>query len=274
MPSLPKLPYLRLVVAATALALSAGASAQQVRTAERSLTFKPIGLYQLELDGVLDKEARVYHSAGLGTILVRSPQISRIVELVPRGRQMQAFAEKSFFRNVDGTWEKLPNEQPLEVGSFDLNGDLASFTVEGRRVAFVKKPPLLGPQDRAGLIEHDPTYGERSKAYEPIAQYIDLLKRVDDEVEVRIFFGSWCSVCAEFVPHVLATEAALADSKVKFTYHGLPQSFDDAEAKKLGVTSVPTGIIFQNGEEVGRASGYSWQYPSMTVVNTLSGLKR
>ncbi|MEM1247393.1 MAG: thioredoxin family protein [Acidobacteriota bacterium] len=262
-----------LLFAAGSLAAS-GVTAQQVRTAERSVSFKPIGLYQLELDGVIDNEARIYHSAGLGTILVRSPQISRIVELVPRGRQMQAFADKSFFRNVDGTYEKLPNEEPIELGTFQLNGDLASFTVEGRRVAFVKKPHLLGPRDREGLIEHSPAYGERSKIYQPIAQYVDLLKRVEDEVEIRVFFGSWCSVCTEFVPHILATEAALAGTKVKFTYHGLPQNFDDAEAKKLGVTSVPTGIIFQNGEEVGRASGYSWQYPSMTVVNTLSGLKR
>ncbi len=272
----PRAPQIRVRLPLTALAaaglLIAGSlSAQQVRQAQRSPTFKPIGLYQLQLDGALDPGARIFHSAGLGTILVVSDQLSTVVELVPgRGKTFGAYSPDDFFRNVDGTYDKLPNVLPIEEGSFALNGDLPNFTVEGRRAEFTKKPPLLGSQQRAGLIEHDPTYGERSKLYSPIDQYIDMLKNVDEEVEVRIFFGSWCTVCAEFVPHILRVQETLSDTKVRFTFHGLPQSFDDPEAKKLKVTQVPTGIIFKGGEEIGRATGYSWQYPSMTIVNTLS----
>ena len=74
--------------------------------------------------------------------------------------------------------------------------------------------------------------------------------------------------------HIYAIAIGREQGDCALCHDGLPQNFEDAEAKKHGVSSVPTGVIFQNGEEVGRASGYSWQYPSMTVVNTLSGLKR
>ena len=247
---------------------------QPVQQTERSPAFKPIGLYQLQLDGAIDESARIYHSAGLGTILVRSEQLSSYLELVPRGKSVNSFSPDSFFENADGSVDKLPNVQTIERGSFSLNGDLPSFTAEGRSVAFVKKPPLLGPQKRAELIDHDPTYGQRAKAHTPVEQYLTMLRNVDDDVEIKVFFGSWCSVCAEFVPHILSAEDALAESKVRFSYHGLPQNFDDAEANRLGVTSVPTGIIYRNGEEVGRASGYSWRFPTMSIVNALTGQAR
>ena len=259
---------------AIVLLFAPSASAQRVKQSERSPSFKPIGLYQLQLDGETDQAARIYHSSSLGTILIKSPELSTIVELIPRSNQFQAFAPNSFFENTDGTLDKLPNVQVIETGAFAMNDGLPVFQVEGRNGVFIKKPPLLGAQDRTGLIGHDPTYGQRSEMYQPVRQYLDILKNIEQDVEVKIFFGSWCSVCAEFVPHILSVQNALTGSKVTFTFHGLPQDFDDAEAKRMKVSSVPTGIIMQDGKEIGRATGYSWQFPSMTIANTLGGLKR
>ena len=260
------------LIAAVQLSLLAvvGPVAAQQQPAETS--FRQIGQYVLELDGAQVPDARIYHSPAFGTILLRTDQLSTVVELVPRGRRLQTYAPDDFFDNSDGTVDKRSSAKALETGAFELTANLPSFTVEGRSARFIEKPPLLGRQTRDGLLEHDPTYGYRANAFTPAADFLGRLEKVEDEIEIRVFFGSWCSVCAEFVPHILAVEEALAGSKVRFTYHGLTKRFDDPAAKELNVSSVPTGIIFKNGKEVRRASGYSWRYPSMTIHNALMGI--
>lgn len=164
---------------------------------------------------------------------------------------MQVFVEKLFFCNVDGIYDKFFNEQLIEVGFFDLNGDFVVFIVEGCCVEFVKKLYFLGVQDCVGFIEYILVYGDCSKIYQLIVQYVDLLKRVEDEVEVCVFFGFWCLVCIEFVLYIFVIEVVFVNIKVKFIYYGLFKNFDDVEVKKFGVIFVFMGVIFQNGEEVG-----------------------
>jgi hypothetical protein len=64
----------------------------------------------------------------------------------------------------------------------------------------------------------------------------------------------------------------LQGSKVKIDFYGLPHGFaNDPQAQRYGVKSVPTGIVFKNGKEVGRISADGWAVPENTLRNLVSG---
>ena len=75
------------------------------------------------------------------------------------------------------------------------------------------------------------------------------------------------------MPPLLKVEDELKGSKIKFEYFGLPKSglSDVPEAKRFGINSVPTGIIFINGKEAGRLTGNAWTSPETSLATILTG---
>jgi thiol-disulfide isomerase/thioredoxin len=73
------------------------------------------------------------------------------------------------------------------------------------------------------------------------------------------------------VPRIMKVAEQTEGSKIDFQFYGLARQFSgDAEAKKYGIKSVPTGVIFVDGKEVGRLSGNDWASPE-TAIRELIG---
>lgn len=242
------------------------AGAQPAETA----SFQPIGAYELEIGGNRTP-SRFYHSKSSGTILVEVVDLARILEIEPRARSIKTYSAVHFSSNPDGSRDRRSDASPISSSSFQLRDGLPEFEVDGKVGRLRLKPPLLGPFDYDGLVESNPAYGERAAGYRPSSYHLDRIGQNTDEIEVVVFFGSWCAVCDRLMPNVLRVEQALRESKVTFRYHGLPQGFDDQEAKRLGVSSVPTAIIYRDGDEIQRFTGYNLKLPDMAIANALSG---
>jgi thiol-disulfide isomerase/thioredoxin len=93
-------------------------------------------------------------------------------------------------------------------------------------------------------------------------------------VKVRVFFGSWCPVCKQRVPYLLAVEEALEGSRVAFEYLGLPlapAAWKDPEVVRLKVTTVPTAIILVDGKAVGRLVNQDWSTPEVELARIVGG---
>jgi hypothetical protein len=57
---------------------------------------------------------------------------------------------------------------------------------------------------------------------------------------------------------------------VRFEYYGLPRRItEDAEARAMNISGVPTGIVYRDGREVGRISGNSWRTPEQAILEIL-----
>jgi thiol-disulfide isomerase/thioredoxin len=179
------------------------------------------------------------------------------------------YQPEAIHRNIDGSHDKLPSPAGTPAGTFELIDQLPRFTVEGRSAKLAKRPDLLGPRTGAEITRYDPSYRTRADGYRPNSDYLKRLLQVKEPVSVRIVFGSWCSVCAELLPNAIKVEELLSDTPIRIEYYGIPQDFDDPEARRLGVTSTPTGIVYAEGREITRITGYSWRFPELALHNAL-----
>ena len=144
---------------------------------------------------------------------------------------------------------------------------VATFVVDGRGYELREKPPLVGWQTPEAISAYNNLYTTRADAYKPQAAALADLKKQTAEVKVTVYFGSWCPFCQQKVPMMMRIARELAGSKVKVDFYGLPHGFsNDAQAQRFNVKSVPTGIVFENGKEVGRISADGWAAPEATLA--------
>ncbi len=76
--------------------------------------------------------------------------------------------------------------------------------------------------------------------------------RDDKGVALVEFYATWCPHCQKMMP-VVADVAALLEGRAKVYQFDIDKNSELAD--ELGVSSIPTFIVYKGGEEVWRASG-------------------
>ena len=79
------------------------------------------------------------------------------------------------------------------------------------------------------------------------------------------FFASWCGPCKMVAPELEAVDAALTDKAtiVKVNIDDFPKL-----TERYGVKSVPTFVLFKQGKEVKRFSGFRTRKDLIAAVET------
>lgn len=250
------------------LALAAAADAQ---VAIGIPDFEAAG-YVFLLDGNQDESAEIFQSRSSGSILVLSSSVQAPLLVRVRDAEVVTVDLMKVNRRPDGTVELLPNAALAPQGSFQVTPDRTGiqFSVGSQTGELREKPPLLGKQDIAGLEAHSPQYRTEAQEYRPSDPILNKLRQESRQIQVTVYFGSWCGYCQEMLPRIIRVAEALAGSKVRFDFYGLPPGVSsDPEAGRMGITGVPTGVVFVDGREVGRISGGSWKVPELAVNNLL-----
>jgi thiol-disulfide isomerase/thioredoxin len=206
-------------------------------------------------------------------MLIVTPQLSSYVELDPRTAQVKVYSPEAFVASANGVILDNPKQAPISVSKLELATDtrMPHFTVEGRRGSLRLRAPLLGPATRDQLLDYSKAYKFRADLYQPIAEPLAALRKVTKPVSVQVFLGTWCSSCAEIVPHILQLEQELTSTPIRFEYYGIPQDFNDPVVKQHGIveSALPVCIVRVNGAEVARSSGPTWRYPEVALQNAL-----
>lgn len=92
-----------------------------------------------------------------------------------------------------------------------------------------------------------------------MSQYVEELDNAtfnkinDDGLAIVDYWASWCMPCKMLAPIYESVAAEMAD-KLSFYKINIDQSQEIATASR--VNSIPTLIIYSNGKEVSRVSGY------------------
>lgn len=238
--------------------------------------FQPSGDYTVVIDGK-PVAAEVYQSQTPPTLLVLTSSLSSPVLLTPRAGTVETVNLMKVAKQPNGSVDLLTGAVMAPAGQFQMQGENVTFAYEGKKVSLNPKPPLTGLRKAADLKAHSPEYVRTAQGYNPNGQAIAALKNGTQPVTVRVVFGSWCPHCKQHVPFLLKVEDQLKGSKIKFEYFGLPrppEGWKHPEVKRLGVNSVPTGIVYVNGKEVGRILGKGWEAPEVLlnrIVNVAGG---
>ena len=235
--------------------------------------FEPIGEYVLVVGGAPLPGVKMYKSEKAGSaVLMVGPGIKSALLLMPRDRAVQRVEPAKVVVGPDGRAFLLADARPVRESGLTPEGMEVSFTVEGKPARLKEKPYLLGLHPGKDLLDHDVAYAFRAKQYNPSPALVRALRQAAQPIRVRVFFGNWCPHCQQMVPRILRLSEALAGSQVRFEFYGLPSPFDkEPEAKRMGITGVPTGVVYRGTKEVGRIAGGEWSIPELAIKKILDG---
>ena len=261
------------VVAAAAAILACLPAAAQAPADAILRDFVPTGDFVLEVDGQKAEGAEIYKTDRVAAILVVTSKLPSPVLLQPRSGTIETVSLMSLARRSGGSIDVLADAELASAGRFSLDGDDVAFTVGGKRAVLKPKPYLLGLQGAEDLLEDKPEYSRGASEYRPYEPSVAALRAIERPVRVRVYFGSWCPACANWVPPLLKVVEQLEGSNVRFEFYGLPQGFEGEPAAEADdVHGVPTGIVWVGGKEVGRLSNAEgWRIPESTLVEILDG---
>jgi len=113
-------------------------------------------------------------------------------------------------------------------------------------------------------------YSSRILPHYPSEAIVSKLSEQSSDVQITVYFGSWCGACKQMVPRIMKVAEQLAGSKINFDFYGLPRGITgDPEASRIDIHAVPTGVIYLDGKEIGRIEGSGWRVPELAINNIL-----
>lgn len=253
--------------------LAAGVAGQQIPPDPVLQGFTPSGDYELHLDGRKVAGAELYRSQRAGSaMLILTPELSSAVLISPRQREVSALDRAKVVRREDGTLDILADAAMEPQGAFTVEGSDVRFSIAGRQARLAERPHLLGSHDTKGMLEYSPEYVYLASQYRPSEPMLRALREVSQPVKVRVYFGSWCPACRDMVPRLLRVAEELEGTGIAFEYYGLPSPFgNEPEARRAGVSAVPTAVVYRGDREIGRLQGADWRVPELALRRLLSG---
>jgi len=137
--------------------------------------------------------------------------------------------------------------------SFTLLSQTINEVVIDQRI---NKEVMIGYCDRSGLEEGEfgTSFKEEYELYQPKEDIIEKLSTEINQVQITIVYGTWCSDSRMQVGrfYKILDEAGFNDKNL--TVIGVNRDKDavSVNIENLEIERVPTFIVYQNNEELGR----------------------
>ena len=131
-----------------------------------------------------------------------------------------------------------------------------SFTCSSQKDTVLKKikDPLTGLITRETLFKQYPEWQEAMNRYEPDSLITESFGK-DLNIDIEIFFGTWCSDSRRDVPRffkILDKTQFVQPEKVKLWAVDRTKKLNNGLTEKRQIEFVATFIIFMDGKEIGR----------------------
>ncbi|HUO84503.1 MAG TPA: thioredoxin family protein [Thermoanaerobaculia bacterium] len=125
----------------------------------------------------------------------------------------------------------------------------------GRRTVMIAPHQSeAGQLDVTRLLGDFPSWDARRRLYEPDAATIARLRQIDVPVELTVVLATWCGDSRRDVPRLLKAVECAENPLLRVRLVGIDSDFHEpmAEIRDRKIINVPTVIVEQNGEEIGR----------------------
>ena len=118
----------------------------------------------------------------------------------------------------------------------------------------ISKIVLTGWLNENQLFDEIPAYKTGKNEYNPDTESMEYLKKVNQDLEIIVFLGSWCPDSKREVPRFLKVLQLAKNNHLKYKLFGLDKTKRDDEglAETNNIERVPTFIVFQGENEIGR----------------------
>jgi thiol-disulfide isomerase/thioredoxin len=249
------------------LILSRGAAAAPI-------TLTTTGQFQVQWKGAIEPGARIFRSSAPPTVL--------LVTTAAFSRPIYITIGPTSARLIDSA-RVVPDPANPEIVRVDPSGpvenllglrpDGANLTLDrdGISITLVPSPPVLGDRTLDELVQALPDYRRDAAAYTPQGATVDKLRQLEQPAELVVYFGSWCSHCAQLVPKMIRILQDAKAPQLRVRFHGLPPNGErDPEADAERIDALPTAIVRRGGKEIGRMVEAAWDTPESSLLNLLT----
>lgn len=113
---------------------------------------------------------------------------------------------------------------------------------------------LTGIVEAQRLVTELPEFTEGYKTYEVDTAALDPIKAVTEPTEIVVIIGTWCPDCHRETPRFIRIMEEVSNPNIKVSYIGVDRAKADPDglAAKYEFKRIPTFIVLQKGEEIGR----------------------
>jgi len=117
---------------------------------------------------------------------------------------------------------------------------------------------LVGKTTQGNLFRDYPVFWNNYRDYTPRNDVIEQLAGTKGQVDILIFFGTWCKDSISEVPKILRVLDAANDKDIKLTLYGVDREKKEGigMSDRFGIQRIPTTIVLRNGVELGRIVEY------------------
>lgn len=268
---MPSFPHPRHLLIGLLILIFPWAVIAQIPPDEVLKDFKVNGEFQFQHGTKTLSSAEILFSNRAVAYLIMAPELTSPLLVSMQSREVQSLEAEKVIRNDDDTVHILADAMLEPVGAFTLSAQRVVFTAFGQKSLLKPRPWLLGKHSGKALKAHNPEYAYKASQYEPAAEELAAIKSQTRDVRVRVYFGSWCPHCKQIVPRVLRVADELVGSKVQFEYYGLSKPLgQEPIVREEKIRSVPTAVVYIDGEEVERLTGEGISEPEKALNNLLS----
>lgn len=233
--------------------------------------------WAVEIDGTFPGEAGFYKTDVRGKFLIQVARDEDAYLMDMAARKLFAIGPDTIRRVESGL--RIPDILPTDAPSyaFSVDGPIVRFQANGKRVRILpalRRPPIIGPVAMKDLLADRPEYREVMKTYKPDTASIDLLNKSAKEVEIEVYFGTWCGHCKRYMPKFLSVVSAVDNPKLTVKLVGVPQNFGREPGPWQGkrIQTIPAVIVKFDGREItrlGTQEGASPELELAALVQTL-----
>ncbi|MDF1701012.1 MAG: thioredoxin family protein [Planctomycetota bacterium] len=258
------------LVLASGLPSTASADDQVIHETMRE--FYRTGKYVMYVSGERQAEARIYHSRRAGAFLVLGSAYGKPLVIQPREKTVSELGADEVAERPDKGVDVVADATIASLGAVRLDKGGMAIDVEGLLARLQPQPYLLGVKNAEEVLLHSPEYERAGSSYRPRAADIKRIKASASEIEVIVYFGSWCPTCKRLLPRIIKVDEAIAGSNVKITYYGLPKGramSKDANVRRHRVKRIPTAVVLKDGKAVGQITSKGLGRPEAAILSAL-----